>query len=239
MPETTAKGGGRRRLRILLTRPDHLGDVLLTLPAASAIRRALPRATIAYLVREETAPLLALSPDVDEVTAAPFPPVTDAARRPPPGLVAEAVARLSGPYDAALVLRPDDPWSAAVVAAAGIPVRIGFDLPRTVPFLTDVLADDPPVTPAVWPSTSPELAPPPWAPLSPTTKTTRAPRRPPLSSPRPTTSRRPRTPSSGPASTPRRSCSIRGRGGTSRTGPSSAGASSPPCCGHVTAGVAR
>ena len=47
--------------------------------------------------------------------------------------------RLAGRFDAALVVRPDDPWSGELVANARIPLRIGFDMPRTRPHLTHAL----------------------------------------------------------------------------------------------------
>ncbi len=52
--------------RILLVRPRFLGDICLTLPALDAVRAACPRARVAYLVEEESAPLLEGDPRVDE-----------------------------------------------------------------------------------------------------------------------------------------------------------------------------
>src|SRR5690242_428033 len=52
--------------RILLIRPDKIGDLVLTLPMATVIKEAMPDAHVAFLVRDYTAPLLALAPDVDE-----------------------------------------------------------------------------------------------------------------------------------------------------------------------------
>ena len=53
--------------RVLLVRPRFLGDVCLTLPALDAVRAACPAAKIAYLVEEESAPLLEGDPRVDEL----------------------------------------------------------------------------------------------------------------------------------------------------------------------------
>ncbi len=53
--------------RILIVRTDRLGDVVLTLPMARAIKRALPSSYVAFLAREYTQPILDRSPDVDEV----------------------------------------------------------------------------------------------------------------------------------------------------------------------------
>jgi heptosyltransferase-3 len=52
--------------RILIIRPDKIGDLILTLPMATVIKRYLPEANVAFLVREYTASLLGLAPDVDK-----------------------------------------------------------------------------------------------------------------------------------------------------------------------------
>jgi heptosyltransferase-3 len=53
--------------RILIVRPDKIGDLILTLPMASVIKSAMRDTHVAFLVRDYTAPLLELAPDVDEV----------------------------------------------------------------------------------------------------------------------------------------------------------------------------
>src|ERR687886_854125 len=128
-------------LRILFVRPDHLGDVLLTLPAVGALRRALPGAHLVYAAPAAAAEVAERCPDVDETLAVPFPPL---GRRDAGGLAWSDTAcveasRLANGFDAALVVRPDDPWSGGLVAAARIPIRVGFDMPRTRPYLTDVV----------------------------------------------------------------------------------------------------
>src|SRR5919202_6926823 len=126
--------------RILLARLDHLGDVLLTLPAATVLRRALPGVEIGVLAPEGTVEVARRCPDVDATYAVPAPVLTvpfeasgwhDVAAR-------EGVA-LRGRFDLALLPRPDDPWTGPLVAAAGIPVRLGYDMPRTRPYLTAAL----------------------------------------------------------------------------------------------------
>lgn len=127
-------------VRLAILRPDHLGDVLLTLPAAAALRRALPGACISYLVAPGVADIPRHCPDVDATYTVPFPPLTAAS--PPPGwaaIVAREAAALRGRFDLALLPRPDDPWSGPLVAAAGIPIRLGYAAPRTLPFLTAAL----------------------------------------------------------------------------------------------------
>ncbi len=128
--------------RILLVRPDHLGDVLLTLPAATALRRLLPAAHIRFLVPEPVGAVPRHCPDIDATYTLPFPPLT----RPfDPGgwagIVAQAAGDLRGRFDLAILPRPDDPWSGALVAAAGIPIRLGYDSPRTRPHLTAALPE--------------------------------------------------------------------------------------------------
>ena len=130
--------------RLLLARPDHLGDVLLTLPAAGLLRQVLPTARITYLVGEAGKDAASHCPYVDAVLVAPFPP-PDA---PFDGeewacIVGSERRRLEGRFDIALVFRPDDPWSGTLVAAAGIPARLGYDRPETRPFLTHALTLSP------------------------------------------------------------------------------------------------
>ena len=128
------------RARVLLARPDHLGDVLLTLPAVAALRRALPRAHISYLVASEAGAVPGLCPAVDETYTLSFPPPT--APPDPPGwaeLVAREARAMRGRFDVALLPRLADPWSGALAMAAGIPIRLGYAHPYTRPFLTAAL----------------------------------------------------------------------------------------------------
>jgi ADP-heptose:LPS heptosyltransferase len=54
-------------MNVLLVRPDGIGDEILCLPVASALRTLLPEARITFLSSEYAAPLLAHHPDLDEV----------------------------------------------------------------------------------------------------------------------------------------------------------------------------
>lgn len=129
--------------RILLIRPDHLGDVLLATPAFRLLREALPGAELHALVGPWSSDVLEGNPDLDQVLTLSFPGF----RRARPG-------RVSGPYrqaaadarrlrqigySAALILRPDHWWGAMLARWAGIPRRIGFDMPGMRPWLTDCL----------------------------------------------------------------------------------------------------
>lgn len=129
---------GRRR--ILVARPDHLGDLLLTLPALEAMRRALPEVRITYLVPSHLSAIPSSCPAVAETITVAFPPLMaqgDGAAWE--GVIAREAPRLRDRFDLALLPRPDDPWSGALVSAAGVPVRLGYDQPGTRFFLTHAL----------------------------------------------------------------------------------------------------
>ena len=52
---------------ILIIKPSSLGDIVLALPALSALRRSFPDARITWLIRPEFAPLLENHPHLDEI----------------------------------------------------------------------------------------------------------------------------------------------------------------------------
>lgn len=129
-----------RTQRILLIRPDHLGDVLLTTPAILALRAALPDAELHALVGPWSAEALAGYPELDVVLTLLFPGFS---RRPganwrsPYQLAYHAASHLRRiGYDSAVIFRPDHWWGAMLARLAGIPERIGYDLPDVAPFLT-------------------------------------------------------------------------------------------------------
>lgn len=126
--------------RILFIRPDHLGDTLLTLPAINALRRRLPNAELHMLVGPWSADVFANAPEIDAILTLPFPGFS---RSPNPSLRFPYQLALSTSrhlrqiaYSTAIILRPDHWWGAMVTALAGIPQRIGYDLPDVAPFLT-------------------------------------------------------------------------------------------------------
>jgi ADP-heptose:LPS heptosyltransferase len=131
MARTRARGKlpGDGVPRVLLLRPDHLGDVLLTAPALAALRRALPHARLEALVGPWGADALAHSAELDDVRTLAFPGFTRAPQSAPwaPYALLERMARVlrAREYDAAVILRPDHWWGAALAARAGIPLRIG------------------------------------------------------------------------------------------------------------------
>src|SRR5688572_7575462 len=116
--------------RILLIRPDHLGDVLLATPAEAVLRAALPQAQIDWLVGPWSAEIARRAGGPGDVLTVDFPGFT---RRPKASvaepylqLIREAARLRARHYDAALILRPDHWWGAMLAAAAGIPRRFGF-----------------------------------------------------------------------------------------------------------------
>ncbi len=107
-------------MRFLVAQTSFLGDVVLSTPVFTALRRHYPGALIAALVRPEAAELLAGHPDVDAV-------LTDDKRGRERGWGAFAVVRKirEGDFDIALALHKSF-RTAWILAAAGIGWRVGF-----------------------------------------------------------------------------------------------------------------
>lgn len=124
--------------RLLIIRPDHLGDMLLTTPAIKAIRMERPALRIHVLCNDSSAELLANFDEIDRVLTLPFPGFGRGAA----GANAYQLALRSARklrrlgYDCAIIMRPDHWWGALLAKLAGIRERIGYDLPGVGPFLT-------------------------------------------------------------------------------------------------------
>ena len=132
-----------RRSKILLIRPDHLGDLLFLTPALRYLRTLLPEAHLSLLVGPWGRAVMENSPYLDQLLVCHFPGFT---RQPKPSFwqpyryLAEQAKQLrAGQFDMAIVLRFDHWWGAWLAAAAGIPHRFGYDIPEVAPFLTDPL----------------------------------------------------------------------------------------------------
>jgi heptosyltransferase-2 len=98
---------------ILIVRTDRLGDVLLTTPVSTALRRMFPDARISWLVRPYTAPLLEHNPDVDQI-------LVDGDESP--GRLADRIRNER--FDAAIVAYPR--WRIVwALWLARVPLRIG------------------------------------------------------------------------------------------------------------------
>ena len=100
-------------MNILLVRPDGIGDEILSLPVATALRRLRPGARISFLSSEYAAPVLARHPDVDEVLT-----VSGQER------LSELIALFRQEIDAAIFLKP---FRRLMTAAwlARVPLRVG------------------------------------------------------------------------------------------------------------------
>jgi heptosyltransferase I len=109
---------GDHDVRFLVVRLTALGDVLHTLPAVAALRRAHPKSKIDWVVERKWAPVLEGSPAIDEVIA------WD--RRSLWG-AAECVKRLRGNrYNCAIDFQ--GLYKSSILAAlSGAPRRIGFE----------------------------------------------------------------------------------------------------------------
>jgi ADP-heptose:LPS heptosyltransferase len=128
--------------RILLIRPDHLGDLVMTTPVLQALREALPQAHITMMVGPWSREVVARHPAIDQLLTCPFPGFRRAAQKPlaPYTLLLQMARQLQrGHYDLAINLRPDFWWGAALLYLAGIPRRIGYDIAPGTPFLTHAL----------------------------------------------------------------------------------------------------
>lgn len=98
---------------ILVVRNDRLGDLVLALPVATALKRRFPEARVTYLVSKNTAALVPLAQDIAEV-------LTD----PGKGVFELAGMLRTYRFDATVLLHPTLRLAAALWLA-GIPVRAG------------------------------------------------------------------------------------------------------------------
>ena len=114
--------------RLLVVRPDNLGDVLLTGPALVALRSAAPRAELDLLASPAGAAAAQLLPEVDETVVArvSWQQIAVTAEPPDTDLVFRIAARH---YAAAVVLTSfsQSPWPAGyALQRAGVPLRAGM-----------------------------------------------------------------------------------------------------------------
>ena len=94
--------------KILIIRTDRLGDVILTLPLAQAVKEKFSDVFVGFLARNYTAPVIEMSPFVDEILS-----IED-----------EALLSKLRNYDAAILVHPT-PRDAFLLWRAKIPMRIG------------------------------------------------------------------------------------------------------------------
>ncbi len=134
--------------RILLIRPDHLGDLLFMTPALRALRRARPDDDITLLVGPWGAGVMAAYSQPQRILTLPFPGFTRApgshAIWMPYLLASKWAAKLRKlRIETAVIMRPDHWWGALLAYMAGIPNRIGYKLPDVEPFLTTPIPFEP------------------------------------------------------------------------------------------------
>ncbi len=122
--------------RILLIRPDHLGDLVLSAGAVAALRQAFPAAELTAWVGPWGEPVWRHHPALDAIRMCPFPGFTRRAKANPlaPYVLALREARRLR-FDLAINLRFDFWWGAMTACWAGIPV-VGYDVAECRPFLT-------------------------------------------------------------------------------------------------------
>lgn len=111
--------------RILLSRLDRVGDLILSTPTIATVRHAFPQAHITIACSEYNAVVVEHSPDVDTVATL------------PPGLAPRRFGAQFRSVDLALALAPNSD-DMRLVAATGAPRRIGYTYERR--YLTRLVA---------------------------------------------------------------------------------------------------
>jgi ADP-heptose:LPS heptosyltransferase len=126
--------------RIIVVRPDHLGDLLFATPALRLMRETFPRARITGAVGPWGRPMWEHNPHLDALVTIPFPGVEPRREGGPFGpyrLMGRAADALSrNRYDLGIVLRSDYWWGAALLWASGVPRRWGYRTPQVAPWTT-------------------------------------------------------------------------------------------------------
>jgi ADP-heptose:LPS heptosyltransferase len=129
--------------RVLLIRPDHLGDLLCVTPALRWLRMQMPGAHLTALVGPWAKAVLANNPNLDDIQTLDFPGFTRMPKSSPLAPYATlwaAAQRLRVQrFDTAIILRFDHWWGALLAALAGVPRRIGYDVPEVRPFVNTVV----------------------------------------------------------------------------------------------------
>jgi lipopolysaccharide heptosyltransferase II len=120
-PES-APGSGRFYRRILVTRTDRLGDVLLSTPVIKALRKKFPQSYIGMMVSPYTRDVLDGNPDLDEVIIFDKSGVNKGWR----GILGIAAYLRKKKFDLAIVLHPVVRMH-LLVFLAGIPRRLGYN----------------------------------------------------------------------------------------------------------------
>lgn len=128
--------------RILLIRPDHLGDMVMMTPIPHALKSQVPTAHVTMMVGPWSREMMARHPAIDRLITCRFPKLLRVPKRVvmPYLLLWQAAHRLrQEQYDVAINLRVDYWWASALIYLAQIPRRVGYDVPEGLPFLTHSL----------------------------------------------------------------------------------------------------
>lgn len=142
-PPKSRATGVPERARILVVRPDHLGDLLMLTPALARLRQAYPRAEIVGLVGPWGVPVLQNNPNLDRLIPWKFPWFDRRPRRsaldPYRSLLGLSTLLRRERFDLALQFRADFWWGALAVRLAGVPEQVGYDVPTVRPFLSHAI----------------------------------------------------------------------------------------------------
>lgn len=126
--------------RVLVIRPDNLGDLLFATPALARLRKAFPGAHITGAVGPWGRSMWEGNPSLNSLMTVPFPGMAlrETRGKLSPYLILGVVARKLAMrrYDLGLALRFDHWWGSALISAAGIPHRWGYDTPGVGAWLT-------------------------------------------------------------------------------------------------------
>jgi lipopolysaccharide heptosyltransferase III len=132
--------------RVLIVRPDHLGDLLFVRPALKRVRRQLPGMRLTLMVGPWSQAIVENDEAVDEIVTFPFPGFTRAKPGDPSEpyrLLFEAAKLIREQRPAAVVILRDDHWWGALAARqAGAPIIVGSDHPAMHALLTDDVSVD-------------------------------------------------------------------------------------------------
>ncbi len=131
--------------KVLLIRPDHVGDLLLATPSIRRLRRELGGDSNGVRLVGMVGPwgkaVWRNNEFLDDLITCRFPGFERAPKRNPIApyvlLFRCASSLRKRDFDTAVVMRFDHWWGAWLAAESGIPHRIGFDVPDVAPFLTD------------------------------------------------------------------------------------------------------
>ena len=127
--------------RVLVVRPDHLGDLLFATPALERIRQAFPQAHITGAVGPWGRAMWSDNPNLDALLSIAFPGMVPRKEGNPLspylllGQEARRIARES--YDLGIILRFDHWWGSSLLWAAAIPCRWGYNTPGMKSWLTN------------------------------------------------------------------------------------------------------